>query len=285
MSALSDWIEAHGMTEDEAYQKSRIGYADWSNLMAGYYTIPSIALVVGHNLGMTPEEVRPLGRCLSLDRFYDSDFPNHYPECFNPRWYKQVSYYRTSKVTRLFDKPKPIKRTPMRFCVVCGKQLNSGRLRKYCAECSTIVATRVSSSRQYTLTNREIISYCPVCGKKIESETRTKYCSTECQQIAAKNAELPVKEKTCEYCGKTFAPRKSNQKYCSKLCCDYAFGNRKPPVDKQYAECPGCGVKFIPNRSHGQIWCSTKCRKHYQGKLRRERLRAEREKAKEKQAE
>lgn len=261
MSALQDWIDKHGMTEQEAFIKSRIDYSDWSNLMKGYYTMPCIALALGRNLGMTPEEVRPLGRALDKDRFWDSEMQRFFPENFSSTWYKQVSYYRSARVTKLLDKPKKPPIVPVRFCVMCGKQIESKRNAKYCLECSTIVAAKAADNADRkgpAIANRETEAHCPMCGKLVTNGYR--YCSKECQEAAHKPNALKNTPVTCEYCGKEFIKRTAIQRFCCKQCTNYAMGYRKPPEAKSMVKCPWCGVMFTPNTRLHQIYCSKRCR-------------------------
>ena len=260
-SALSEWIERHGMTEQEAFNKARIDYADWSNLMRGYYTMPCIALAIGKNLGMTPDEVRPLGRVLDKERFWDSEMQRYFPENFSQTWYKQVSYYRSSRVTKLIDKPKKPPIVPVRFCVMCGKQIQSKRNSKYCLECSTIVAARAADNaerRGPIIAKRDTETHCPMCGKLITNGYT--YCSKECQENAHKPNKLPKVAVKCEYCGKEFVKNSHNQRFCCKQCADFAGGYRKPPEAKNMTKCPWCGVMFTPNKKLHQIYCSKRCR-------------------------
>ncbi len=60
-SWLSGWLTAHGMTAEEGREQSSIDGATWEILLRGGRTVPGIALIAGHNLGMSPEEVRNIG--------------------------------------------------------------------------------------------------------------------------------------------------------------------------------------------------------------------------------
>lgn len=65
------------MTEIEARMRCRSTPGSvWAVLMSGERTVPSIALEVGRDLGMTPDEVAHLGKTLPA-RWWLINVPNH----------------------------------------------------------------------------------------------------------------------------------------------------------------------------------------------------------------
>ena len=66
-----------------------------------------------------------------------------------------------------------------------------------------------------------------------------------------------MEKRICEYCKCEFIPRKSNQKFCSKICC--SKGNRlKKKVIIPVRKCLVCGKEFQP-AVYNQKYCSQKC--------------------------
>jgi len=62
------------------------------------------------------------------------------------------------------------------------------------------------------------------------SEYRT--CSKRCTEIAAKRRRrhATTSERSCETCGETFAPPRSDGRYCSNACRQKAYRKRKEPA-------------------------------------------------------
>lgn len=266
MSHLSEWVEAHGMTEHEAFRRSGISYQTWRWLMAGYYTMPCLALTCGKNLGMTPEEVKPLGKQFTAANFAESDMLITYPENFKEDWYALVTDYTPAaepkEETRQFDSPKR-----SRYCVNCGRRFDNVPNQKYCPTC-LMKSTEDESGQHHKLN----IVYCNICGKKLKGNG-TKYCSEACRKIAA---DGPANPKVCPCCGVIFISHNPNQKYCSKTCKKYAETGQKTPIMEE-RKCACCGTVFVPKAKRVHLYCSDYCR----SKARSQKLREERAKRKE----
>ena len=250
MSHLSDWVSAHGLDELEACERSGISYSTWRYLMAGYPTIPCLALECGHNLGMTPEEVKPLGICLPPERFTESDLLIYYPECFDPDWYLLVKEYKPKKppeeTEETSDKPK--KRT--QYCTRCGKIMPWSAKAKYCTACIPKLDAGGNAH------------YCVQCGKRFTESTKTKFCSFECQKMHSDMSRMPRRK--CLYCGKVYEPRTQGQMYCSDQCCDKANKEKKRrgKAEKPTMQiCQFCGSAYMPSYAGKEHrYCSDNCR-------------------------
>lgn len=74
-------------------------------------------------------------------------------------------------------------------------------------------------------------------------------------------------EKKCEYCGKNFFPRRSNQKYCSDKCRSKI--NRERLKNKVYEyTCPNCGREFSSKMKLKDSFCNKECKSEYKYKER-----------------
>lgn len=88
--ALKQAIEARGLTEKEAWKKSGISIALFDALLGGGVTLPSLALKVGANLGLTMEETKQLGQPLDREKWRRLGLPVPAPLDGDPRWYEKL---------------------------------------------------------------------------------------------------------------------------------------------------------------------------------------------------
>lgn len=88
--ALKQAIEARGLTEKEAWKKSGISIALFDALLGGGVTLPSLALKVGANLGLTMEETKQLGQPLDREEWRGMGLPVPAPLDGDPRWYEKL---------------------------------------------------------------------------------------------------------------------------------------------------------------------------------------------------
>lgn len=65
---------------------------------------------------------------------------------------------------------------------------------------------------------------CVICGKGFAARKGAKYCGTACRAVAdrkryeAKKAAARPPDKPCAVCGRLFAPRAKDSRYCSADC-------------------------------------------------------------------
>lgn len=97
-----EWCEERGLTLETAQEKAGLGMETFSYLWDGGRTIPSLALVVGHNLGMSPWERSHLGIIIDRtirDMYEDAARIERYnPEHFELDWWRRVADYPADKV-------------------------------------------------------------------------------------------------------------------------------------------------------------------------------------------
>ena len=91
------WIIAHDMTVEQACRKSRCSRDTFGLLVAGYDTLPIIALEVGRNLGMTQEEVKHIGHS-----FADAEQPINR----DPEWWTHLGKKRVADTNVWLDRKK-----------------------------------------------------------------------------------------------------------------------------------------------------------------------------------
>lgn len=158
-----DWCKARGMDEYEAQERSGLPWETFGILWHGGKTVPSLALLVGHNLGMTPEECSHLGVIMdrgSWEAWSMEGLDEKPKEWWSLDWWNQVEAFNPKSCTRLFDKkpepkpePKPAapeerekytphrqlvkRRRQPRICVNCGREFvpeNRGSRAKNCSQ-------------------------------------------------------------------------------------------------------------------------------------------------------
>lgn len=96
---------------------------------------------------------------------------------------------------------------------------------------------------------------CEYCGATFSpTGTNQRFCSEDCRKAAARK-NYPIAK--CEVCGKEYVPKKWNSKYCSTLCLKKAYYSRKPKGGEK--ECEWCGSTFFATH-RGTKYCSDTCR-------------------------
>ena len=101
------------------------------------------------------------------------------------------------------------------ICQNCGKKyvaIDIGK-NKFCSEAC-------SQKHYYRLKNPLVVKKCRVCGKEFltTQTSRKKYCSKDCRLKA--NAKMH--KHICEWCGREFESKSTEQKYCSNTCSMFA---------------------------------------------------------------
>ena len=102
MSYLRDWLKRKDIGEQEARKMSGIDRAIFDLLLRGERTVPGIALIIGHNLGMKPNEVKNLG--ITPDASLRKDWNAFYtgnPWHLDDHWWNRVSTFNASAESEL----------------------------------------------------------------------------------------------------------------------------------------------------------------------------------------
>jgi hypothetical protein len=78
------------MTLKEAAEKCGVTMATMEIVASGSPTLPCLAIQIGKGLGLTREEVKPLGKPLQSDRWGKEGLPKPLEIDVNPHWYKAL---------------------------------------------------------------------------------------------------------------------------------------------------------------------------------------------------
>lgn len=285
VSYLQSWLAEHDMDKDEAMYRSKIDEATFGLLYDGEITIPSIALALGKNLGMTPDEVKHLSHPLSTDRFYNSPMMEHRQENFDSEWYKLVKNYKASKVTSQLVRPrKPLKQKQLlkNVCLLCGETFNTKAKRNYCPSCTNVINTLARQKNAYSSVGEKTRGvFCRNCGKPLRTVAGpipgvgSTYCSAKCADIYLHKKVQDVSARTCQYCRKLFVPETQWQQYCCSQHLAFGVG----VVDGNECVCEFCGLMFkpLPQNVGRQHYCSIACQKTAHNARVREQLKRKRE--------
>lgn len=265
-SFLASWLAAHNIPEDEGMYKSKIDSTTWGILLQGGITIPSIALAVGKNLGMKPDEVMHLSHALDKERFWNSDMLNYRTENFDPQWYLRVNNYSATRVTGHLIKPRrPPKAKVDNVCLLCGETFKQPWKRKYCPSCLKVMnALKGQVSKYNSSADRISGLFCKQCGrplKTVKGEVKgagSRYCSESCVAKHIAHKTEPMESRLCLYCRKGFIPNTPLQQYCCSNHLAYGVG----VIGREEKVCKNCGLAFVPSNPNKQRqkYCSYKCR-------------------------
>lgn len=86
-------------------------------------------------------------------------------------------------------------------------------------------------------------------------------------------ADMPPPKKECPVCHKQFAPKRTNQRYCSNKCSKqhhYQIWKGKNTPTPPQRQCEACDKSFQPRNGHRHRFCSVQCgnkhrsHRHYQ---------------------
>ncbi len=123
------------------------------------------------------------------------------------KWYCGKSCKEKARQNSLSDKT----------CVVCGKLLTLEQMRNRTGTCSRACARIIT--KQNTANRRRRI--CPICGKQFAASRAhngglSRCCSRTCADKLGRYYQGA--ERNCRHCGVAFAPKQSNQIFCSDRC-------------------------------------------------------------------
>lgn len=159
MSYLRDWLKRNGIGEQEARKMSGIDRQVFEILMEGGRTVPGIALIIGRNLGMKPNEVKHLG--ITPDASLRKDWQPFYmgnPWHLDPKWWNRVETFNAkAEHNLLYGEPKkPIEQHVAQKNHVVKKPIN--RKEDYYGQ-----------------------AVCRYCGETFSKKAREQvYCSKHC---------------------------------------------------------------------------------------------------------
>ena len=166
---LVRWLKEKGLTPEEAQARSGIDTQVFDILLKGGRTVPGLALIAGHNLGMTPAEVRNIGVTLdpSSRRTCENLPIDQYPWHTDQQWWNRVDDFPAERESRR---------------IYGGQQIAPVR-RSYT---KLVQRPNVPQHTRYT------VKVCEYCRKTYHStDDRRRYCSVTC---AASARELRHKE-------------------------------------------------------------------------------------------
>lgn len=172
-------------------------------------------------------------------------------------------------------------------CEECSQSFeprNGGKKQKYCSgACRRQVALRNLKNRQaLALSQRLEKLFCRQCGEKIYYKGCgaipifcTEKCKTKFHNTKNRRGLPSLKlnqPKDCEFCGKTFMPKKRDAKYCPDSYCPQKAYERRKELGEVITRsfdvvCDGCGTKFVAKKANGR-WCSKLCANRHWGNLR-----------------
>lgn len=90
MTPLRRYLRERRMTLPEAAKKCGVTMATMEIVASGSPTLPCLAIQIGKGLGLTREEVKPLGKPLQSDRWGKEGLPKPLAIDVNPHWYKAL---------------------------------------------------------------------------------------------------------------------------------------------------------------------------------------------------
>jgi hypothetical protein len=149
---------------------------------------------------------------------------------------------------------------PPEPCCHCGRPviLNGRRRAPHSVTCGNRCQQAIRNAAQWEIVPSE--RACPICGVTFAPKRiDATYCSHVCRQTAYRNRRgRAPSERACPICGVTFAPKRIDSTYCSRACTLRAYRNRRGRAPSKRA-CPICGVTFAPKRI-ASTYCSHACR-------------------------
>lgn len=107
MTPLRRYLRERRMTLKEAAEKCGVTMATMEIVASGSPTLPCLAIQIGKGLGLTREEVKPLGKPLQSDRWGKEGLPKPLAIDVNPHWYKALPDKRGEKPAKVVTKTEP----------------------------------------------------------------------------------------------------------------------------------------------------------------------------------
>lgn len=160
-------------------------------------------------------------------------------------------------------------------CQTCGELFTPRRSGgKPQVRCSTKCRRKVANANFIKNHAPVKSSACAECGKPVAQSDRgrpRRFCSDQCKARAGNRAQnrrrqavqAPT-ERSCQYCGKTFQPKRSDSQYCyDNWCAQRAYYDRKAAGEparmvEHEVECGNCGTTFTAKHPRAR-WCSKTC--------------------------
>lgn len=107
MTPLRRYLRERRMTIGEAAKKCGITPTTMEIVASGSPTLPCLAIQIGKGLGLTREEVKPLGKPLQSDRWGKDGLPKPQDIDVNPSWYNALPEKRGGKAELTAEKTDP----------------------------------------------------------------------------------------------------------------------------------------------------------------------------------
>ena len=152
-------------------------------------------------------------------------------------------------------------------CKYCGKEFKNKKRKRTNGKLLDQIYCNIECYNKDKAARRYVCENCGITFTPANSHPH-RFCCRQCMlDFSRKNkAEVKPKEtimKCCEWCGKEFAAKAINQKYCSKECYNQQCLKDKrakyKPVPTKTMKCVTCGAKFEAKRT--KKYCSMKCAK------------------------
>lgn len=130
MTPLRRYLRERGMTLQEAAQKCGVSIETMQIVLSGRPTLPCLALQIGSGLGLTQEQVKPLGKQLQAERWGKDGLPRAQAIDVNPAWYRALPEKRGGKAEAVTEKDPGCYvdiRATMERMLVLGKDMRDLR--------------------------------------------------------------------------------------------------------------------------------------------------------------
>lgn len=164
-------------------------------------------------------------------------------------------------------------------CQTCGELFTPRTGGKPQVRCSEKCRRKTANANYIKKNAPERTNACAECGGPVAHEELgrpRRFCSDQCKKRASNRSQnrrrLPAPKlptRSCEHCGRTFAPNRRDQIYCSNAhtypyCAVAAYQARKKAGEplrqvEQTRTCVECGKQFTAFKSNAK-WCSPICR-------------------------
>ena len=161
-------------------------------------------------------------------------------------------YREKRRAARLAELQERLATSPI-HCQRCGAPLDPQRpgRKVYCAECGREV------NREKTRENM---------ARRYEAKKAARREKAEARKAARNEKTWRSETRICLACGRSFAPGRYNQVFCSPVCykanssaADARRKSERRAAARPLVQCPWCGKAFTPTNGN-QVYCSKECK-------------------------
>ena len=197
MSFLQEWLKRHEMTDQDGLVKSRLDPATYYYILKGGRTTPILALMAGHNLGMSASETMMIG--VKVDP--DSEMAHFYPFAAHRNWFTHVKKFDADAIEKqIYGKRKEKRIMTQDYCAWCGKLVEGKKTGgAYCSDFCCQTARRTAKLKKSYDEGKlsGVLLTCPYCkglywARSIN--TKNHYCSDICEALAKESAPIMRRE-------------------------------------------------------------------------------------------